>query len=276
MPEISREDMIEAAKRAAKESSIPLTCMEFIRRTGISKWQINRLFPEGRWTELRTLAGIDRHPMDRPTLSNDDLLAEFHRLVTQAGRIPTWAVFNAKAKMGSDSLMRRRFGSSAGPLRAYQAWLKANHPESPILERLSAKLQNGVVPRPESPDLDFVVPRWGGSSGPLFGPPINFRGLRHAPINEHGVVYIFGMVSYELGFIVEALQSSFPDCEAKRCMDKDRWQRVRIEFEFRSSDFHRHGHPVGGADLIVCWKHDWPDCPVEVLELRSAIDSLQG
>src|SRR5260370_33748765 len=66
MPEISREDMIEAAKRAAKESSIPLTCMEFIRRTGISKWQINRLFPEGRWTELRTVAGIDRHPMDRP------------------------------------------------------------------------------------------------------------------------------------------------------------------------------------------------------------------
>ena len=39
--------------------------------------------------------------------------------------------------------------------------------------------------------------------GQLFGSPINFRGLRHAPINELGVVYIFGMVSYELGFIVE-------------------------------------------------------------------------
>jgi hypothetical protein len=58
--------------------------------------------------------------------------------------------------------------------------------------------------------------------GPVFGSPINFRWLRHAPINELGVVYIFGMVSYELGFIVEALQSSFPDCEAKRFIGNDR------------------------------------------------------
>jgi hypothetical protein len=112
-------------------------------------------------------------------------------------------------------------------------------------------------------------------SGPVFGSPINFRGLRHAPINELGVVYIFGMVSYELGFIVEALQSSFPDCEAKRSIGKDRWQRARIEFEFRSSNFRMHKHPLDGADVIVCWEHDWPDCPIEVIELRSAIVSLK-
>src|SRR5262249_40160260 len=112
--------------------------------------------------------------------------------------------------------------------------------------------------------------------GPVFGSPINFRGLRHAPINELGVVYIFGMVSYELGFIVEALQSSFPDCEAKRCIGKDRWQRVRIEFEFRSRNYLAHKHALDGADLIVCWEHNWPDCPIDVLELRSAISSLKG
>jgi hypothetical protein len=28
--------------------------------------------------------------------------------------------------------------------------------------------------------------------------------------------------------------------------------------------------------LIVCWEHDWLQCPLEVLELRSVIDSLEA
>ncbi|MBX9788237.1 MAG: hypothetical protein K2Y37_04935 [Pirellulales bacterium] len=39
--------------------------------------------------------------------------------------------------------------------------------------------------------------------------------MRHAPINEQGVVYLFGMVSRELGFYIEAIQQGFPDCEGK-------------------------------------------------------------
>jgi hypothetical protein len=86
------------------------------------------------------------------------------------------------------------------------------------------------------------------------------------------------MVSYELGFIVEAIHASFPDCEAKRLVDRqrNRWQRVRIEFEFQSSTFRDHGHDAGQCDLIVCWENNWPDCPLEVVELRSVIDQLEG
>src|SRR5207302_8108708 len=111
-----------------------------------------------------------------------------------------------------------------------------------------------------------------------FGAPIEFRGLRHAPINEHGVIYLFGLVSSELDLSVEAIQSIYPDCEAKRCIDnkQNRWQRVRIEFEFVSSNFREHGHDPGGCDLIVCWEHNWPECPLEVIELRSIVDRLKG
>ena len=38
----------------------------------------------------------------------------------------------------------------------------------------------------------------------------------HAPLNEQGVVYLFALVARELGFTVEAIGTSFPDCEAKR------------------------------------------------------------
>jgi hypothetical protein len=29
-----------------------------------------------------------------------------------------------------------------------------------------------------------------------------------------------------------------------------------------------------GCDTIVCWEHNWPDCPVEVLELKTAVAVL--
>lgn len=118
--------------------------------------------------------------------------------------------------------------------------------------------------------------KWSKVEGSQYGPPVDFRGLRHAPINEQSVVYLFGVVSYELGFIVEAVQGAFPDCDAKRHIGNDQWQRVRIEFEYRSRNFKEHAHDPAGADLIVCWIHDWPECPLEVLELRSAIDDLEG
>jgi hypothetical protein len=71
----------------------------------------------------------------------------------------------------------------------------------------------------------------------------------------------------------EAIQTGFPDCEAKRQVEGGRWQRVRIEFEFESKNY---DHPIDGCDIIVCWRHNWPDCPshIEVLELQSVIKSL--
>jgi hypothetical protein len=135
------------------------------------------------------------------------------------------------------------------------------------------------VPIPPTEEPDDQAPasaRWDKITGPVFGPPIDFRGLRHAPTSEQGVVYLFGMVSYELGFIVEAIHSAFPDCEAKRRISDDCWQRIQIEFEYWSSNFQTHGHDPKGADLIVCWIHAWNECPLEVLELRKAIGKLKG
>jgi len=105
---------------------------------------------------------------------------------------------------------------------------------------------------------------------------MDFRGLRHEPVNEQGVVLLFGMVAKELGYIVEAVQSGFPDCEAKRQIAPHRWQRVHIEFEFESRNFRDHGHPTTGCDIIVCWRHNWPACPphIEILELSSLLKSL--
>ena len=109
-----------------------------------------------------------------------------------------------------------------------------------------------------------------------YGSPTNFRGLLHEPMNEQGVVLLFGMLAKDLGYMIEAVQTGFPDCEAMRQIAPERWQRVHIEFEFESRNFRDHGHPASGCDVIVCWRHNWDDCPegIEVVELSSIIKSL--
>jgi hypothetical protein len=104
-----------------------------------------------------------------------------------------------------------------------------------------------------------------------YGPVIDFRGLRHAPINEQGVVFLFGMLAGDLGFVVESIQSGFPDCDAKLRRKDGTFEGVRIEFEFRSSEFQRHKHDPAGCEFIVCWEHDWPECPLSVIDLSAEV-----
>jgi len=255
---------------------------DFERMTGISQYHIYRLFPSGGWSELKDLVGIERHPKDNQPLTDDDLLHEFHDVASRLRRIPTWALFGHHADISAD-VVRRRFGGLQGTLRSYRQWLEEHHPNSSFLAELQAQSRHEVPPPPQeelSREREQNSPPaiWSKSDGTEYGPPIDFRGLRHAPINEQGVVFLFGMVSYELGYIVEAVHASFPDCEAKRCIDRrnKRWQRVRIEFEYRSRSFRDHGHDPNGCDLIVCWEHNWPECPIEVVELRKVIDDLDG
>lgn len=107
----------------------------------------------------------------------------------------------------------------------------------------------------------------------IVGDLINFRGLVYAPLNEQGVVFLFGKVAHDLNMYVEEIKPGFPDCVGRRFVGRG-WERVRIEFEYRSSNFKAHGHDPNECDLIVCWEHDWVGCPLEVLELSSEIRGM--
>lgn len=50
---------------------------------------------------------------------------------------------------------------------------------------------------------------------PQLGEPLSFRGLQHTPINEQGVVFLFGMVCKDLGYLVEAVQMGFLTVKVK-------------------------------------------------------------
>lgn len=110
------------------------------------------------------------------------------------------------------------------------------------------------------------------------GSPMNFRGFMYQPINEQGVVYLFSLIAKDLNIIVESIQQGYPDCTALRYVGGDRWERIRIEFEFKSSRFN---HDLNGCDMIVCWENDFneemkskiSEAGIEILELKSIINT---
>jgi hypothetical protein len=275
---LQKREIIQEARRAAEQNNGILSKTDFTRITGIGQHHIYRLFPEGGWTEVKKFAEIERHPMHRAPLSDEELLEEYHKVTTKTGKIPTRFLFDKHSKASKGSL-EKHFGGMRGALKRYHEWLKLNHPDSPFLKEIDIQSKHEIpIPPIVGHGSENVMPEWDKGSGTVYGSPISFRGLRHAPINEQGVVYLFGMVSFELGFIVEAVQTGFPDCEAKRCIDQKKgiWQRVLIEFEYKSGNFRDHGHDPSKCNVIVCWEHNWQECPIEVLELRSIIDRLDS
>lgn len=111
----------------------------------------------------------------------------------------------------------------------------------------------------------------------VFGRRLHFRNLAYEPTNEQGVVFLFGMVSEELGFeSIEYLGIDFPDCEGKwKVRGRQQLQHVRIEFEFKSGNY---DHDPGGCDVIVCWEHNWEKCPasLKVIEFKKETKALHA
>ena len=108
---------------------------------------------------------------------------------------------------------------------------------------------------------------------PVYGEALLHPVISHAPTNESGVVFLFGVLAQDLGFRIQRIQTEFPDCEAMRQIEPGKWQRLRIEFEYESRNFILHMHPVTKCDLIVCWRHNWKDCPLDVVELSAVLQA---
>lgn len=105
----------------------------------------------------------------------------------------------------------------------------------------------------------------------IYGGLMRFGPMVCAPTNEQGVLFLFGAMAEKLGYAVLKLGTEYPDCEAFRVVAGDRLERVKIEFEYESRNFLKHLHDAKRCDLIVCWRHNWPECPLPVIELKEAV-----
>jgi hypothetical protein len=107
----------------------------------------------------------------------------------------------------------------------------------------------------------------------VYGEPLGLAAMAHAPTNEDGVLFLFGVVAADLGFRIERVQREFPDVEAKREVAPGIWKLQLWELEWCSRNFKEHRHDPKGCRGIICWKHNWPDIPegLEVIELSRVV-----
>jgi hypothetical protein len=273
-----RESILETLRNLAKRlGQDSLTKQEIA--TAIQPSTVAQYF--GNLGNALEAAGLKRgsstaHLRDRsPTLTDNDLFQSILKVEQQLGREPTTNEYAADGQY-SATPFRKRFGKWSDAIVHYRKWKAEGGAESNGMATLP---DAAPATSPENSNRRFA-PLFQTNNTPaqLYGEPIDFRGLRHAPINEQGVVYLFGMVSRELGFYIEAIQQGFPDCEGKYLHHAGRnlWAKARIEFEFKASSFHEHGHDANQCDFVVCWVNDWPDCPIKVIELRSEILRLSA
>ena len=116
-----------------------------------------------------------------------------------------------------------------------------------------------------------------GKKKSLVGDPINFRGMAHAPTNEAGVVALFSMVARDLGATSRKSAPTSPIAIVRRENGRA-WEELAVEFEWDSRSFKDHGHDPAQCDMIVCWHHNWVDCPadIEVIRLSEEIKRLSS
>ncbi len=268
---MEREAVLEEMRRVAGElGSEVLTRWQFCSRTRVRPRDIERHF--ARWSDAVIAAGLR---VSKASIDDERLFLELRATFVRCGGDRRRRRF-AQSTRYSPGAYQRRFGSWRGALMAFREWLAATGQGFPFREALDAAIEyRRGAGRPRRTGLKRRSPRprcgqnWSGR-------PLGFRGHVFDPVSEQGVIALFGSVFVELGFAIETVRTGYPDCEARRRVAgrEEMWERISIEFEFRSSGFRRGGHDPAGCNLIVCRIHDWPECPVQVLELREAIGRL--
>ncbi|HEY6947001.1 MAG TPA: hypothetical protein VI431_17815 [Candidatus Acidoferrum sp.] len=271
-----KKRITDSIARIARKLGRPPSRAEFIARSGVSAHFVLRCFRG--WNDAVRAAGL------RPNTSNvrvEDraLLEDWGQQVRRnRGIHPRYA--HLRQGKYHPTTIERRFGPWSTLPEAFRKFAKGKREWADVLALLPARKRKRTselnCDNALSTSPNKVQHARGRGDRPTYGNPTNFHALRHEPVNEQGVVLLFGMLAEQLGFLIEAVQKGFPDCEAKRQIAPERWQCVSIEFEFESRNFRDHRHPLHGCDIIVCWRHNWPDCPkhIEVVELSRVVKSL--
>jgi hypothetical protein len=264
---------------AEKLGHVP-SSSEFVKWAGIARRQIRKHF--GAYGFALKECNLDRSTSGGggQKLPMEQLFMDWAGVVQRLKKLPSMSEYEVLSKHECSTLVRR-FGS----WRQVPHGMKQFAESRGIAEQWECELE--LVRR----DGEASGENGGGAMGPAgvpamwplallnrpaYGPPMWPGPMAHSPANELGVVFLFGAMAERMGFVVHRLQAEFPDCEAIRQVGEDKWQKVRIEFEYESRNFLKHMHVASECDLIVCWRNNWPECPLEVVELRGEIARIAG
>jgi hypothetical protein len=251
---MSREEIMTTIQELAQKLGRVPTLTELSTMTPVGRRAVRNNFTT--YTNAVIACGMEANK--KPRILIDSLFGDWARVAREMGKLPTSldyeerGIHSAKAITSRCGTWKRVPHMMLG--YAQERGLVKDWPDVMAMARAEKELS---WPATESLWPGHEATRWDVfTNRPVYGTPMNMGPLAHAPTNELGVVFLFGAMVRDLGYIVTLLQAEFPDCEALRQVKQGRWQRVRIELEFESFNFVKHGHDVKGCDMIICWKHN--------------------
>jgi hypothetical protein len=237
-----KQFILDSLAAIARGADRPPSRSEFFSLSGISEHSVLQFFPS--WSAALRAAGLQPYTLNS-RLEDRELLEDWGYAVRRNHKIPARRVYRHLGKFDHRTF-ERRFGPWSQLPEVFRNFARGKPEWADVVALLPSHANPTVaqafLPVCFSPSKKSRPPLGKVRYPPLdhrptYGQPMDFRGLRHEPVNEQGVVLLFGMVAKELGYTVEAVQSGFPDCEAKRQIAPQRWQRVHLEFEFESRNF---------------------------------------
>lgn len=268
--EVSKEQIVEAVRKCAESLGRQPRYLDLVRVLEVEQDRVVDLF--GSFGGALRAAGLRPHGTGYP-VTMEELFADWSGMVRSLGKIPTLREYKSRSHYSVRPL-RLRFGAwenvAKGMLK-FSEKVKNKEEWKDVLDFVRAEK--------EAPGAKERKRVWKPAAKvkqgrPQYGHPLLEGVMATAPVNEMGVMFLFASMARRLGFIVLRLQPKFPDCEALHEVGDGRWEREDLEFEFESRTFVAHRHDAKRCDRIVCWRHNWKGCPIEVLELSKVVGSL--
>ena len=261
---MTREEVIAAIQACTEKLGRVPTRVELAKLAGLSRHDVNRYF--GNYMTALKECGLEKTGGGMK-LEMERIFDDWTRTVRANKKLPTVFEFEKESRY-SVRPFRRLFGSwSKVPegMKRYAMERGLTNDWQDVLELIDGEA-NGQA--------DGQREAGGRAAGqiladrPVYGRVLRPCPLVCAPVNEAGVIFLFGAMAEGMGFQMLRIQAEYPDGEALRVMAENRLQRVKIEFEYESRNFLRHNHDAAMCDLIVCWEDNWPEAPLEVIELK--------
>jgi hypothetical protein len=268
---MSKQEILKAIRVCAKKLGRNPSLRELRKMSGINETELYRKL--GNLKKALTAAGLKAGGSGFYAATSE-LLLDWAAVVRKLGKLPTTVAYDREGHFSSQPFFDR-FGSWKGMGQAFRKFAAT--------ERIERRWKDVLKIVETQEERLRIVGRGRGRKKcpllmdrPVYGPPLLLPGMSHEPINEAGVMFTFGVLARQLGFMVKRWQVEFPDCVAVREMAKGQWQDQNVEVEFESRNFLKHGHDPKKCDVIVRWVHNWPECPewIEVVELRKEVEGM--
>ncbi len=267
---MTKEEVISAILFCVKKLRHVPSRAELLKLKGVTRGDLRRHF--GTYKCALEACGLEGRGGGRK-VKIEQLFKDWAEIVRKLKKVPTLIEYEKLSQYSVRPLLRtfRAWVNIPEGMRLYVEEQKLGEEYKDVLEAIErrASSQTNTARMFVPPTAPKIM-----TDRPMYGPLLQGCPLVFAPTCEAGVLYLFGALSERLGFLALRIQTGYPDCEAMRVVAENRLQRVRIEIEYESRNFLKHLHEPTGCDMIVCWEHNWPECPVEVVELKSQLPIL--